>query len=189
MSAYAVVLLVDDEPYALEALKRALRHERYEFLTATSGEGALNILKIEHVDVVISDEQMPGMSGVELLSIVRQQFPRTIRMILSGQASLEAALRAIDEGGVHRFFIKPCDPTYLAITIRHAVEHQRLREHSRRLPGSQRQAALLARLEDRESALLRVDTDEHGAVLVNDADVEVDMNELLVQIDSAVQRR
>jgi two-component system probable response regulator PhcQ len=190
LSASAVVLLVDDEPYVSEALKRALRHERYEFLTATSGAEAHNILKREHVDVVISDEQMPGMSGVQFLSIVRQQFPRTIRMILSGQASLEAAVRAINEGGVHRFFLKPCDPTDLAITIRHAMEHQRLQEQSRRLlRGFQRQAALLARFENRESALLRVDTDEQGAVVVNDSDEEVDVNELLVQIESAMQRR
>ena len=190
MSAPTVVLLVDDEPFVTEALKRALRREPYVFLTATSGEEAHDILKGEHVDVVISDEQMPGMSGAEFLSIVRRQFPRTIRMILSGQASLDAAVRAINEGGVHRFFLKPCNPTDLAITIRHAMEHQRLQEQSRRLLiGFQRQAALLARFNDRESALLRVDTDEQGAVVVNDSDEELDVNELLIQIESAMQKR
>jgi two-component system, probable response regulator PhcQ len=190
MNASTVVLLVDDEPYVTEALARALRREPFEFLTATSGEEAHNILKRTHVDVVISDEQMPGMSGVEFLSIIRRQFPRTIRMILSGQASLEAAVRAINEGGVHRFFLKPCNPADLAITIRHAMEHQRLQDQSRRLlRGFQRQAALLASLEDSKSALLRVDTDEQGAVMVNDSDEELDVNELLSQIESAMQKR
>jgi CheY-like chemotaxis protein len=102
----ATVLFVDDEPNVTDGLKRALRREPYEFLTATSGAAALKILEGQYVDVVVSDEQMPGMSGSVFLSTVRKQFPHTIRMILSGQASLEAAVRAINEGQVHRFFLK-----------------------------------------------------------------------------------
>jgi two-component system, probable response regulator PhcQ len=110
----ATILLVDDEPNVTDALKRALRREPYELLTATSAFAAQQILERQHVDVVVSDEQMPGMSGSELLSSVRKQFPHTIRMILSGQASLEAAVRAINEGEVYRFFLKPCNPTDLS---------------------------------------------------------------------------
>ena len=67
----ATVLFVDDEPKVTEALKRALRREPYEFLTATSGTAALKILEDQYVDVVISDEQMPGMAGSVFLSMVR----------------------------------------------------------------------------------------------------------------------
>jgi two-component system, probable response regulator PhcQ len=186
----AVILLVDDEPHVTEALKRALRREPYEILTAISGAEAQQILGSRHVDVVISDEQMPGMSGSEFLSIVRQRFPRTIRMILSGQASLEAAVRAINEGEVYRFFLKPCNPTDLTVTIRHALEHNRLQEQSRRLLREyQRQAALLARLESKDSELLHVDMDEQGAVVVSEADGEGDVNDLLTQIEQAMNRR
>ena len=91
----ATILLVDDEPNVTDALKRALRREPYEFLTAISGPDAQQILERQHVDVVISDEQMPGMSGSEFLSKVRKQFPHTIRMILSGHASLEDTFLAL----------------------------------------------------------------------------------------------
>ena len=91
----ATILFVDDEPNVTDGLKRALRREPYEFLTATSGAAALKILEGQYVDVVVSDEQMPGLSGSVFLSMVRKQFPHTIRMILSGHASLDAAVRAI----------------------------------------------------------------------------------------------
>ena len=117
----ATVLLVDDEPNVTDALKRLLRQEPYEILTAISAAAAQELLERNHVDVVISDEQMPGMSGSVFLSGVRKQYPHTIRMVLSGQASLEAAVRAINEGEVYRFFLKPCNATDLVITIRQAL--------------------------------------------------------------------
>jgi two-component system probable response regulator PhcQ len=192
MKPVAVVLLVDDEPHVTEALKRALRREPYEFLTATSGEEGQRILDSRHVDVVISDEQMPGMSGSDFLVIVRKRFPRTIRMILSGRASLEAVVRAINEGGVYRYFLKPCDPTDLLVTIRQALQHSRLEEQSRRLLREyQRQASLLVRLEHEHdgSALLRVDTDEQGAVIVAACDEQDDLNDLLTQMERAMNQR
>src|ERR1700692_4586401 len=157
----ATILFVDDEPNVTEGRNRALRREPYEFLTATSGAAALKILEGQYVDVVVSDEQMPGMSGSVFLSMVRKQFPHTIRMILSGQASLEAAVRAINEGQVHRFFLKPCNPTDLAFTIQQALSHKRLEEKCRRLLRAyQRQATVLAKF---NQELLRDDTDEGGA--------------------------
>jgi two-component system probable response regulator PhcQ len=73
------------------------------------------------VDVVISDEKMPGMSGSEFLSLVRQEYPDTIRIILTGYGSLESAIRAINEGEIYRLFTKPCNVIDLAITIRLAL--------------------------------------------------------------------
>jgi two-component system probable response regulator PhcQ len=186
----AVILLVDDEPQVTEALKRALRREPYEFLTAISGVEGLQILDSRHVDVVVSDEQMPGMSGSDFLVTVRKRFPHSIRMILSGRASLEAAVRAINEGGVYRYFLKPCNPLDLLATIRQALQHSRLEEQSRRLLREfQRQASLLERLEHDGSALLRVDTDEQGAVVVTEDDEQGDLNELLTQMERAMNQR
>jgi two-component system probable response regulator PhcQ len=189
-SITATILLVDDEPNVTEALKRALRREPYEILTAISGAAALELLERRAVDVVISDEQMPGMSGSVFLSAVRKQYPHTIRMILSGQASLEAAVRAINEGEVYRFFLKPCNPTDLAFTVQQALAHKRLEEQSRRLLRKyQRQAATLARLEHNSPGILHLDTDEEGAVVVDESDAECDVNELLLQIEQAVTVR
>jgi two-component system, probable response regulator PhcQ len=189
-SINATILLVDDEPNVTDALKRALRREPYEILTAISGPSALELLERHHVDVVISDEQMPGMSGSVFLSAVRKQFPHTIRMILSGQASLEAAVRAINEGEVYRFFLKPCNPTDLAFTVQQALAHKRLEEQSRRLLREyQKQASTLARLEHHSQEIMNLDTDEQGAVVVDESDAECDVNELLAQMEKAMSAR
>jgi two-component system probable response regulator PhcQ len=186
----ATILLVDDEPNVTDALKRALRREPYEFLTAVSGPDAQQILERQHVDVVISDEQMPGMSGSEFLSKVRKQFPHTIRMILSGQASLEAAVRAINEGEVYRFFLKPCNPTDLIFTVQQALTHKRLEEQSRRLLREyQRQAAMLAKLNHNGPDLLRLDTDAQGAVIIDESDGEGEVTDLLAEIELAIKVR
>jgi two-component system probable response regulator PhcQ len=186
----ATILLVDDEPNVTDALKRALRREPYEILTATSGVAALDLLDRCHVDVVISDEQMPGMSGSVFLSAVRKQFPHTIRMILSGQASLEAAVRAINEGEVYRFFLKPCNPTDLIFTVQQALTHKRLEDQSRRLLREyQRQASMLARVEHESPGLLRLETDEQGAVVMDESDEECDVTDLLAQMERAMSRR
>jgi two-component system probable response regulator PhcQ len=186
-AARATILLVDDEPNVTDALKRALRREPYDILTATSGAGAQALLEQQHVDVVISDEQMPGMSGSVFLSNVRKQYPHTIRMILSGQASLEAAVRAINEGEVYRFFLKPCNPTDLIFTVQQALAHKRLEDQSRRLLREyQRQAATLARLKHDSPGILRLDTDEQGAVVVDEADGDCDVSDLLTQIEQAM---
>jgi two-component system, probable response regulator PhcQ len=189
-SINATILLVDDEPNVTDALKRALRREPYEILTAISGPSALELLERQHVDVVISDEQMPGMSGSVFLSAVRKQFPHTIRMILSGQASLEAAVRAINEGEVYRFFLKPCNPVDLAFTVQQALAHKRLEEQSRRLLREyQKQASTLARLEHHSQEIMNLDTDEQGAVVVDESDAECDVNELLAQMEKAMSAR
>jgi two-component system, probable response regulator PhcQ len=186
----ATILLIDDEPHVTEALKRALRREPYIFLTATSADEAQQLLERQHVDVVISDEQMPGVSGSQFLSSVRKQFPHTIRMILSGHASLEAAVRAINEGEVYRFFLKPCNAADLMLTVQQALAHKRLEEQSRRLLREyQRQAATLARVEHNSPGLLRLDTDEHGAVMVDESDVHGDVKDLLAEIEHAISSR
>src|SRR5579863_1778830 len=96
----ANILLVDDESHVTAALSRHFPRERFEVLRAQSAAEAYEILDKRRVDVVISDERMPGEPGTEFLARVRQRHPATIRMILSGQASLDSAIRAINEGEV-----------------------------------------------------------------------------------------
>jgi two-component system probable response regulator PhcQ len=183
----ATILLVDDEPNITEALKRALRKEPYLFLTATSGAEAEKLLETQHVDAIISDEQMPVMSGSEFLARARKRFPNTIRMVLSGQASLEAAVRAINEGEVYRFFLKPVNPTDLAFTIRQALEHKRLEEQSRRLLREfQKQATTLARIKRESETILHLDTDDQGAILLDED--ECNVTDLLAEMEDAMQK-
>jgi two-component system, probable response regulator PhcQ len=184
------VLLVDDEPQVTEGLKRALRRESYELLSATSADEAGKVLASRRVDVVVSDEQMPGKSGSAFLAQVKTQFPHTIRIILTGQASLEAAIRAINDGEVYRFFLKPCNPIDLIHTINQAVDHKRLEEQSRRLLREfQKQAAVLAKMKEGTGALMHLDVDEQGAVVLDEANEEGELNDLISEIELAIKGR
>ncbi|MBI5435197.1 MAG: EAL domain-containing protein [Planctomycetes bacterium] len=121
----AKVLLVDDEPLALHSLQVALRREPFDFETACSAERALELLDRRVFDVVVSDECMPGMHGAELLERVLHRSPETVRILLTGQASLEAATRAVNLARVDRFLLKPCPAEELALVIRAALDTRR----------------------------------------------------------------
>ena len=184
-----VVLLLDDEPNVTAGLKRALHSEPWKILTAATTGGAFDILSREAVDVVVSDERMPGMSGSQFLSEVRKKYPHTIRMILSGQADLEAAVRAINEGEVYRFLLKPCNPADLRITIRQALEHKQLVELSRKLLREyEKKQTLLDELERANPGITLVTTDEHGAICMDDEDEEIasDLADLLREMQAHV---
>lgn len=121
------VLLVDDEPNVLAGLQRVFYREGYEILCANSGNEALNILRTKPVDVVISDQDMPGMTGTAFLAKVREEFPETIRFILTGKATLDHAIQAINTGAVSRFFTKPCNNIDLTVAIRQALQQKDLK--------------------------------------------------------------
>ena len=116
-----VVLLVDDDMNLLRSLARTLHHQPYRINTATCAEEAMDILKAHSVDLIVSDEQMPGISGTTFLVWVTEHFPRIPRIMLTGQPSIDSAMRAINDGGVYRFFTKPCDTAELAYTIREGL--------------------------------------------------------------------
>lgn len=115
------ILIVDDEPKVFHALRRTLHREPYEVLFAEDAEEALALMGQHEVDVVISDENMPGMTGTAFLGRVRQQWPDTVRFMLTGNARLDVTLHAINEAGIQRFFTKPCDEADLIVAIRDAI--------------------------------------------------------------------
>src|SRR5262245_4719312 len=115
------VLLVDDDASLLQGLRRALHGEPYEIVTAGSARAALDVIASQPIDVVVSDEEMPGMRGNQLLASVHASHPDTMRIMMTGQASLEVAMRAINEGHAYRFFTKPCNVVELAVGIRQAL--------------------------------------------------------------------
>jgi two-component system, probable response regulator PhcQ len=117
MAALITVLLVDDDPALLRALVRGLRDPGIEVLTASNADEALSLLRKKPFDVIISDIDMPGRSGLELLNIVRHEHPSVIRMLVTGAATTDRALSAINEGEVARFFVKPFAPKMLRETI------------------------------------------------------------------------
>jgi EAL domain-containing protein (putative c-di-GMP-specific phosphodiesterase class I)/ActR/RegA family two-component response regulator len=103
------VLLVDDEPNVLRSLQRALRRDGYTTYTATNALEGLDVLARERIQVVVSDQRMPGTSGTEFLSKVREMYPDTVRMILSGYTDLATVTEAINRGAIYKFLTKPWD--------------------------------------------------------------------------------
>lgn len=184
----ATVLLVDDDVRVTEALVRALRNEPWQFVTAASGTDALAILESTPVDVIVSDERMPGMAGSEFLAHARNRWPATVRIILSGQASLDAAVRAINEGEVFRFLLKPAHPVDLRMTIQQAIRQKRMTELCRRLLADhRRQARLLDDVEAANPGITDVEFDDSGAVVAGGEDASLD--DLLHQMEDAVTAR
>ncbi|MFN8546228.1 MAG: response regulator [Candidatus Binatia bacterium] len=162
------MLLVDDDPALLGALRRALRREPYEILVASNAPEALATLAARRIDVVVSDETMPGMTGTELLARVHASHPHTIRMMLTGRGSLPLAVRAINRGQVHRFFAKPCDPTDLASAIQQALQQRALLDGSRRLLDAVRGASsTIAAEEPAEPEALLREIEQQLAAMTN----------------------
>ena len=183
------VLIVDDEPVITDMLKDVLSTEPYEILSSSSGEEALETLAKENVDVVISDEKMPGMTGSEFLAVVRKEFPDTIRMILTGHASLEAAIRSINEGKIYRFFTKPCNVFDLAVTIRQALQQKELMKKSRGLLRMvQRQSAFIESLESRYPGITKVRKDARGDVIMEDEKNDRSLDKLMDEIGQILDR-
>lgn len=117
------VLLVDDEPNILSAMRRCLRRDGYEILTAGSGEEALELLANHPVMVILCDQRMPGMTGTEFLSRVKVMHPHTVRMILSGYSDLNSITEAINKGEIYRYHTKPWDDNELRKAIQDAISH------------------------------------------------------------------
>jgi DNA-binding NtrC family response regulator len=115
------VLFVDDEKLVLEGLRDSLRRYPFEIYSATSPDQGFEILSSVDIDVVISDERMPGMSGSEFLALVCEMYPETVRIILSGQEGPAAGYRALYEAEVFRFVRKPCYASKLAEIITQAL--------------------------------------------------------------------
>jgi DNA-binding NarL/FixJ family response regulator len=118
------VLLVDDEPDVVEALMLALRAQEYELFTETSPLRALSLLRQRSIDVVISDERMPGMSGSEFLARVYEAHPDSVRIVLTGYANVDAAMRAINQGRIARFLCKPCLGDDLVRSVSEALKER-----------------------------------------------------------------
>ncbi|MCX7093093.1 MAG: response regulator [Methylobacter sp.] len=126
------ILLVDDENNIISALKRTLRRDGYSILTANSGKEGLALLTQYEVGVIVSDQRMPLMSGVEFLRKVKLLYPKTLRIVLSGYTELESVTGAINEGAICKFLTKPWDDDLLRDNIREAfLQYEMERENLR----------------------------------------------------------
>jgi CheY-like chemotaxis protein len=118
--ALPIVLLVDDEPRVLSALSRGLRREDVQVETASNGREALARLSAGSVALVISDQKMPGMQGIELLATVRERSPSTARILLTGWSG-EIPQAELDRAGLFALIAKPWDDGELRRAVREAL--------------------------------------------------------------------
>ncbi|MEO7331509.1 MAG: response regulator [Minicystis sp.] len=127
-AAPITVLFVDDEPAILRFVVRVLQGAPFEAIVAQSAEDALAQMRERAVDVLVSDIDMPGMTGIELVKLVCRDFPSTLRILLTGAGTMDRVIEAINDGEVHRFFTKPFDlELFLATMTSLASRIERLR--------------------------------------------------------------
>ena len=129
MTAHATVLIVDDEVRSLESLRRVLC-EDFEVICAHNAAEAEAVLTGEMVQVILCDQRMPGESGVEFLKRAREQWPDTVRMIISGYTDSEDIIAGVNEAGIYRYITKPWHPDKLLATVREAAQLFHLQRES-----------------------------------------------------------
>lgn len=134
------LLLVDDEENIIRSLLRLLRRDGYNILTAKSGAEGLEILKQNEVNVILSDQRMPEMNGVEFLNEVKELYPDTVRMVLSGYTDLNSVTDAINRGAIYRFLTKPWEDELLRENIKQAFHQFGLVSENQRLTGELKKA-------------------------------------------------
>jgi signal transduction histidine kinase len=178
------ILVVDDEPDVVESVQNLLRLQ-YRVLGATSAQEGIEILKQQEVHVVMTDQRMPEMTGVELLRHIRGEHPDCIRLMITGYADIRAVVDAINQGNVYRYITKPWDPEELVAIIRQAVEHYEL------LAGRKRLLAELQvknqELEKANSRLRQADELKAAFIKVASHELRTPLTILLGLSDLAVQ--
>lgn len=130
------LLLVDDEDSIVSALRRLLRRDGYHIVTANSGPQGLQRLAEHSVDVIVSDQRMPGMTGVEFLRRAKELYPDTVRMVLSGYTELQSITDAINEGAIYKFLTKPWDDERLRGHVAEAFAQKEMADENRRLANA-----------------------------------------------------
>ncbi|MBY0572504.1 MAG: response regulator, partial [Undibacterium sp.] len=188
------LLFVDDEPNILMALRRLFRAKGYRILTAESGALGLEILSKEHVDLIVSDMRMPVMDGARFLEQVRQKWPHTIRLLLTGYSDIQSILDAINRGEIYRYITKPWDDNDIALVIQHALERQALEKEKNRLEQLSRaqneQLKLLnASLEAKVAARTADLNKERESVLVANEKLKVNFITSIKVFSSLIEMR
>lgn len=169
-SGNQTILVVDDQPEIVNSVRRIFYKEPLlDVLTANSGAEALMLFDENDIDLILTDQKMPGMTGVELLREISIISPDTIKIILSGFSELDTVLSAINEVGVFKFIMKPWDNNDLKITIQRSLEMQHLIKTNRMLLEQVRKKeSAIQSLKIKYPQIFHVDKDVDGNVIVEE---------------------
>jgi YesN/AraC family two-component response regulator len=163
------ILVVDDEEDVRRALVRVLRREGYEIVAASSGPEALALLQRSSIDIIVTDQMMPEMTGLEFLVEAKRVQPSAIRIILTGYADFEVVKAAINDAEIYRFLTKPWDDDDLRLTLRQAAHRIQLERDNARLENTVREhETRLRELERAHPGITHVKRDETGAIVLDD---------------------
>ena len=165
------IILVDDEENVLSALTRCLRREGHELTSFAGPPEALEFLRKNPADVIIPDHRMPGMTGIEFLIKARKLYPDVVRVLLTGYADMGVAIRAVNEGKLFRFLLKPWDEKELKITIKNALQMKGLLDRNRELLAQVReQENFIQALKIHHPGIDYVRRDHGGAIIIDEND-------------------
>lgn len=176
------ILIVDDEEHVLKALKRALMDEDYEIVSTTSPVHALELVRRRPFKVIICDERMPNMFGSELLARISLRQPEIVKMLLTGYASVEAAIRAVNQGEIFRFLVKPWNDFELKMSLRAGIDKYDLEMKNRKLQALVRAQAYRLAAQNRSApgqfeldgaAVIDLMSDDEIAGLLIECGIEV----------------
>lgn len=139
MTRLPSVLVIDDEVRSQESIRRTLEDD-FEVFCASSAEDGLKVLEREFIQIILSDQRMPGMSGVDFLKRVRAEWPEAIRIIISGYTDAEDIIAGVNDAGIYQYLLKPWQPEQLVLTLKSAAQMYRLQNENQRLAFELRSA-------------------------------------------------
>lgn len=167
------ILIVDDEENILATMSRLLRSEGRQILLANNVTDALEKLKANcGADLVISDNKMPDMSGIDFLVKVRQLYPHSVRILVTGYPDLEAAINAINKGQVYRFISKPWENEEIKLIVKQALEYcDVLRDNRVLIDIARQQADMLKNFETKHPEINKEEFDKSGLYIIEEKKV------------------
>ena len=162
------VLFVDDEKNVVDSMHRLFRRDPFEVITALSGQEALEIMANKPVQVLVSDQNMPSMTGISLFNTVKELYPETLRIMLTGQSDVDTILKAVNSGAVYKFIVKPWNKEEFRQTVAHAVDHYNLVYENKQLHKQkeiqEKQIQQLSRLVDKNHSQLDKMLEKKGLI-------------------------
>jgi DNA-binding NtrC family response regulator len=175
------ILLLDDERNILNALTRLLRSEERQIFTAeTAAEAWKELREVGGVDLVISDNRLPDISGIDFLVKVRQLFPDTIRILITGYPGLDSAIEAINKGQVYRYIPKPWENKELKLVVKQALDYYDVvRDNRALLRIARHQAELLKAAQKKYPELSQTGFDKAGMYIIDEKKVSDSLADFL----------
>lgn len=165
------LLIVDDEPDILSTFQNVLMDDGYEIETATSGQEALIKMEVFPAEIVLSDYMMPVMNGIELLKKIKQCYPHIIPILITGKADLKISFKAINQGEIFRFLLKPWNNEELKITLYVAFQYYDLiLENKKLVKIVKEQYSLLEEVEKKYPGITKIKKEKDGTIPIEDED-------------------